>query len=96
VAVWSSGFPTIAPSGGTILSGSQWAGWNKALAMAVLKGTQLKVLGFTEDGRTVEGQWDRIHDQGRLRVAVEGPDGALYLTTDSATGSILKVTGTPP
>ncbi len=58
VAVWSSGFPTIA--------------------------------------HTVEGLWDRIHDQGRLRVAVEGPDGALYLTTDSATGSILRVTGTPP
>jgi aldose sugar dehydrogenase len=96
VAVWSSGLPTIAPSGGTILSGSQWAGWDKALAMAVLKGQQLKVLGFTADGTAVEGQWDRIHDQGRLRVAVQGPDGALYLTTDSATGSILRVTGTPP
>jgi glucose/arabinose dehydrogenase len=54
------------------------------------------VLGFNADGTAVEGLWDRIHDQGRLRVAVQGPDGALYLTTDSSSGSILRVTGTPP
>src|SRR5262245_41254907 len=36
-AVWSSGCPTIAPSGATFLSGSQWSGWNKSLAMAALK-----------------------------------------------------------
>ena len=38
--------PTIAPSGGAILSGPMWQGWDKALAMAVLKGQQLRVLGL--------------------------------------------------
>ena len=95
-AVWSSGSPTIAPSGGTILSGTRWAGWDKALVMAVLKGQQLRVLGLTADGRAVEQQWTRLTDRGRLRVAVQGPDGNLYVATDSATGAILRVVPTPP
>ncbi len=95
-AVWSSGAPTIAPSGGAILSGSRWQGWDKALAMAVLKGQQLRVLGFTADGRTVEAQWTVITDRGRLRVAVQGPNGNLYVATDagSGAGAILMVTPT--
>lgn len=91
VAVWSSGFPTIAPSGGTFVTGSQWAGWDGALAMAVLKGQQLRVLALDENGTTVTQQWTDITDRGRLRVAVQGPDGDLYLTTDANPGAILRV-----
>jgi glucose/arabinose dehydrogenase len=93
VALWSSGAPTIAPSGGTILSGSPWAGWNAALASAVLKGQQLRVFGFTADGLTVETQWTAITDRGRLRSAVQGTNGRLYIATDagSGAGAILRV-----
>jgi glucose/arabinose dehydrogenase len=94
-ALWSSGSPTIAPSGGTILAGSQWAGWDKALVMAVLKGQQLRVLGLTADGGAVEQQWTTLTDRGRLRVAVQAPDGSLYIATDSATGSILRLVARP-
>ena len=90
-AVWSSGYPTIAPSGATFLQGDQWAGWDRALAMAVLKGAQLRVLGFDGSGRRVELEWVRITDQGRLRVAVQGPDGDLYLAQDASPGKILRV-----
>ena len=90
-AVWSSGSTTIAPSGGTILSGSRWAGWDKALAMAVLKGSQLRVLGFTPEGTAVEKEWTTITDRGRLRVAVQGTDGNLYIATDADPGAILRV-----
>jgi glucose/arabinose dehydrogenase len=92
-ALWSSGVPTIAPSGGTILSGSQWAGWNGALATAVLKGQQLRVLGFTPDGLAVEAEWTAITDRGRLRSAVQGTNGRLYIATDAGAGSgaILRV-----
>jgi glucose/arabinose dehydrogenase len=95
-AVWSSGSPTIAPSGGAILSGARWQGWDKALAMAVLKGQQLRVLGLTPDGRAVEAQWTVLTDRGRLRSAVQGPDGNLYISTDAAdgAGAILVVTPT--
>jgi len=90
-AVWTSGSTTIAPSGGTFLQGSQWKGWQSALAMAVLKDQQLRVLGFDSTGNSVEQEWVEIRDQGRLRVAVQGPDGNLYLAQDADPGKILKV-----
>lgn len=93
--VWTSGYPTIAPSGGTFLHGAKWSGWDRALAMAVLKDEQLRVLAFDRDGAAVSQQWVRITDRGRLRVAVQGPDGNLYLAVDSDPGVILKVTPTP-
>jgi glucose/arabinose dehydrogenase len=92
-AVWSSGDPTIAPSGGTFLSGTKWESWNGALAMAVLKGQQLRVLGLGSGGTTVANQWTGLTGQGRLRTAVQGPDGDLYVLTDAnPTGRILRVT----
>jgi glucose/arabinose dehydrogenase len=95
-AIWSSGSPTIAPSGGAVLSGTRWQGWDKALAMAVLKGQQLRVIGFTPEGTAVEVEWTVLTDRGRLRSAVQGPDGNLYIATDAGagTGSILVVTPT--
>jgi glucose/arabinose dehydrogenase len=89
-AFWSSGCPTIAPSGATFINGpATWNGWNGQLAMAVLKGNQLKVLGRYDNGSTVD--FTDITDQGRLRSAVMGPDGNLYLCTDANPGKILKV-----
>jgi len=90
-AIWSSGSPTIAPSGATFLSGSQWGAWNGALAVSVLKGTQLRVMTLDAAGTGVTGQAVVITDQGRLRTAVEGPDGNLYLATDANPGRILRV-----
>jgi glucose/arabinose dehydrogenase len=91
-AVWSSGFPTIAPSGATFLDGDRWGNWNGRLAMAVLKGNELRVLAFTADGTGVGHQWTSLTDRGRLRVAVQAPNGgALYVLTDSATGSIFRL-----
>lgn len=93
-AVWSSGNPTIAPSGGTFLTGPQWAGWEKGLAMAVLKGNQLRVIGLDDTEEVFAQEWTAVTDRGRLRVAVQGPDGNLYLTTDANPGSVLKVVPT--
>lgn len=93
--VWASGNPTIAPSGGTFLKGAQWAGWDRTLAMAVLKNARLQILAFNGDGTAVTQQWIPIANRGRIRVAVQGPDGNLYLAVDSDPGVILKVTPTP-
>lgn len=91
-ATWSSGCPTIAPSGATFLTGSKWRDWNGALAMAVLKGSQVRVLRLNTAGTSVIKSWTAVTDRGRLRSAVQGPDGNLYLATDSTPGSILRVT----
>jgi len=91
-AVWSSGNPTIAPSGGTFLSGPRWKGWDRSLAMAVLKDHHLRVLRFTTSGNAVDTQFVRITDRGRLRVAVLNPlNNDLYIATDADPGSILRV-----
>jgi aldose sugar dehydrogenase len=88
-AVWSSGFPTIAPSGGDFTRGPVWDG---SLAMAVLKGQQLRVLRLDNNGLAWVTQWVSITDQGRLRVAVMHPsNGHLYLATDSDPGRIFRV-----
>ena len=49
-AVWSSGTPPSRPSGGDFLRGAEWKGWDGALAMAVLKDQQLRVLRFDTNG----------------------------------------------
>lgn len=90
-AVWSSGNPTIAPSGGGFVSGPQWGAYNDSLALAVLKGTQLRVLSFAANGSVVTDWGPRVTDRGRLRSAVQGPDGNLYVAQDANPGAILKV-----
>ena len=91
-ATWSSGNPTIAPSGGTFLSGSQWQSFQGCLAMAVLKDQHLRILCLNGAGTTVVSQTVKVTDQGRLRVAVINPSNKkLYLTTDANPGKILRV-----
>jgi glucose/arabinose dehydrogenase len=89
-AVWSSGCPTIAPSGGGFVSGIQWGSWSGSLAVAVLKDTRVMFLKLSIDGQLVERN-DRITDQGRLRTAVQGPDGDLYVSQDTNPGGILRI-----
>lgn len=88
---WKSGCPTIAPSGGEFLRGDRWGSWKNNLAVAVLKGTSLQVFALGNDGGAPVAQWTSITDRGRLRIAVEGPDGDLYIATDADPGSILRV-----
>jgi aldose sugar dehydrogenase len=84
-AVWSSGVPTIAPSGATFLSGPQWKGWNGALAVAVLKAHHLRIFFLNAQGG-IAGETVVLPNSPRLRSAVQGPDGNLYITTDVGGG----------
>jgi glucose/arabinose dehydrogenase len=92
--IWRSGDGgTIAPSGATFLTGAAWKGWENQLAVAVLKGRKLMVVGITAAGhvtRTVDAPG---LGGTRLRTPVRGPDGALYLTTDDGApgGAIWRV-----
>lgn len=91
-ALWSSGVPTIAPSGAVILKGEQWGTWNGAVAMAVLKDKHVRILKFDEVGGLVTEK-KILTDFGRIRSTALGPDGELYLTTDNGTNDkIIKVT----
>lgn len=97
-ARWSSGNPTIAPSGGTFLIGSAWGRWQGALAVGVLKDTGLMVLTLDPAGKVIKTErMPGVEDSyGRLRAPVMGPDGALYVTTSNGTGQdkILRIAPT--
>ena len=92
-ATWSSGSPTVAPSGMTFLSGAQWKSWDGALVLALLsdssRGCRLRVLFLNGDGTAVNTATDVLKLGVRLRTAVQGPDGNLYIGTDS--GEIWRV-----
>ncbi len=93
-AVWSSGCPTIAPSGGVFVYGSQWGQWDGGLVLAVLKDHHLRMLRLSDDGLRVTTQSMGLSDHGRLRTDVIGPDGAMYVTTSNggSTDDILRLT----
>lgn len=96
VPVWASGSPTIAPSGGDFLQGSRWSGWDGALAVAVLKDAHLRVLRFDPQTDAIMSEHVALlGTYGRLRTAVQGPDGALYVLQDSSPGAILRITPQP-
>ena len=88
---WDSGCPTIAPSGGTFVTSALWGDRSGQLAMAVLKGQQIRMIslypGCIDSGGAV------ITNLGRVRVAVESPfDRRLYVLTDANPGPIVQIT----
>lgn len=91
-AVWSSGYPTIAPSGASQLKSENWGRWNGAIAMAVLKGKQVRIMHFDQNNSLIEEK-SVLTDFGRVRSTVLGPDGNLYISTDNGSNDkIIKIT----
>lgn len=86
-AAWRSGESTIAPGGGTFITGAQWGDLNGALAMAVLKDQQVLMLTFDATGAltgTVAPQ--ELQGLGRVRTVVQDIGGDLLVTTDNGDG----------
>ena len=84
VAAWSSGVPTLATSGATWLTGSQWGIWEDHLAVATLKDESLRIFRASPNGTKLTLVATLFKGRfGRLRAAQMGPDGALYLTTSN-------------
>jgi aldose sugar dehydrogenase len=83
--------PSIAPSGMAFYSGRLRPGWTGNLFVGALAGQMLVRLEV--DGDKV-GKEERLLEglRERIRDVREGPDGALYLATDSRQGRILRVT----
>lgn len=94
-AVYSTGPSTLALSGGAWISGAAWGSLNGAFVAAALKATSLRALTISATDKLVSTQTVPELDgkYGRLREAVMGPDGALYVTTANGGGKdqILRV-----
>ena len=82
--------PTIAPSGITFYSGTLIPEWRGNLFVAALAGQHLARL-VIRHGR-VTGEERLLQDQHqRVRTVLQGPDGALWVLTDSVTGRLIRL-----
>ncbi len=82
--------PNIAPSGMTFYTGDAFPAWKDSLFIGGLAGTSL--VRLTVKGDSIVGEERLLQEQKeRIRDVVQGPDGLLYLLTDSATGRIIKI-----
>jgi glucose/arabinose dehydrogenase len=85
--------PVIAPSGMVFYTGSLFPKWKGSLFIGGLATTNL--VRLTLKGDKVVGEERLLTDlqpnRERIRDVVQGPDGALYLLTDSKAGRMLKL-----
>jgi glucose/arabinose dehydrogenase/putative cell wall-binding protein len=87
---WASGSPTIATSGMTFLSHASWADWRGSAVVMQLKQQDIRRFVPSANGSTMT-QADVLFDAeyGRLRAAVQAPDGALYATTSNGSADVV-------
>ncbi len=82
--------PSIAPSGMAFLTSDRYPGWKGSLFVGALRAEVL--VRLTIDGRKVVGEERLLEDlKERIRDVRQGPDGWLYLLTDSGNGRILRL-----
>ena len=85
--------PNIAPSGMVFYTGALFPAWQNSLFIGGLGSANLVRLSVK--GERVVGEERLLQDlqpnRERIRDVRQGPDGALYVLTDSAKGRILKL-----
>jgi glucose/arabinose dehydrogenase len=88
--------PNIAPSGIIFYTGKLFPAWQNSLFIGGLGSTNLVRLSVKGD--RIVGEERLLQDlqpnRERYRDVRQGPDGAIYLLTDSAKGRILKLVPT--
>jgi glucose/arabinose dehydrogenase len=93
-AKWSSGFPTVATSGGTFVRGGKWGDLEGTLAVACLNGSRVLFLTFDANGTFVKMRVPpALRKFGRLRAVTRAPNNDLLITTSNGGGGdfILRV-----
>jgi len=83
--------PSIAPSGMAFYTGNLFPAWKGNLFVGALNGVHLSRLVLDGD-RVVAEEKLLNKDYDRFRDVREGPDGALYVMTDSPSGRIMRIT----
>lgn len=81
---------SIAPSGMAFLTSERYPGWKGSLFIGALRGQALHRL--TLQGRRVVGEQQlltRLNE--RIRDVRQGPDGWLYVLTDSPDGRVIRL-----
>ena len=87
--------PSIAPSGMAFYTGEKFPRWQGNLFVGALRGAHLRRL--TLEGNRVIGQeilLSRLNE--RIRDVRNGPDGYLYILTDSSDGHLIRLEPVSP
>ena len=97
-ALWSSGGSTIATSGGTFVGGTQWADYTGQLFVTTLKQRDVRRFSINAAGTSLGGPSTHFDASwSRLRAAVLGPGGQLYVTTSNGSGDrVIRISPTQP
>ena len=82
--------PSIAPSGMAFYTGDLFPAWNGNLFVGALSGAHLTRLVLSGE-KVVAEERLLTAERERIRDVRQGPDGALYVATDSANGRILRI-----
>ncbi|WP_230531593.1 PQQ-dependent sugar dehydrogenase [Microvirga roseola] len=82
--------PSIAPSGMAFYTGDKFPAWRGSVLIGALAGRLVSRLETS--GNQVTGEERMLQNLGeRIRDVRQGPDGFVYLLTDSPQGRILRV-----
>ena len=82
--------PSIAPSGMAFYTGDKFPAWRGSILVGALAGKL--VARLETSGNKVTGEERMLQNLGeRIRDVRQGPDGFVYLLTDSAQGRILRM-----
>lgn len=82
--------PSIAPSGMAFYTGDKFPAWRGSILVGALAGRLVSRL--ETEGNRVTGEERMLRDFGeRIRDVRQGPDGYVYLLTDSAQGRLVRL-----
>lgn len=79
--------PSIAVCGLDVYTGDEFPQWRGRLLAGALKYQEVRLIDV--DGENYVSQVSLIKDRGRVRDVTNGPDGAIYVVTDS--GDVLRL-----
>ena len=82
--------PSIAPSGMTLYQGELFPEWQGSLLVSALAGKEVRRVELKGNAAGEQESLFTELDQ-RFRDVRTGPDGAVYLLTDSPSGQLLRV-----
>jgi aldose sugar dehydrogenase len=80
--------PVIAPSGMTFYTGDRYPGWKGSILVGGMVAMSLVRLEL-KDGKVVKEE--RYPMGERVRDVQQGPDGLVYIVTDSPNGRVIRV-----
>ncbi len=84
------GVPSISPSGMAFYTGDDFPSWRGNMFLGALSGKVL--IRLVLDGTKIVHEERLLEDMGqRIRDVRQGPDGHLYLLTDSSKGALLRL-----